>query len=301
MQFSKSIVALVTPFKNGQLDLTSFGHLIEWHIESGTSGLVICGTTGESMLLTTQEQHILIAAAVEASSKRIPIIAGTGLQGTQTTIEATQKAKDLGADAALVVTPYYIRPSQEGLYEHYKALNETVDFPIIVYNNPSRAAVELSVSTLINLSRLENIIGVKDATGKLNLPVDIKRDAAKGFIQLSGNDNTVAAYLAQGGHGCISTSANIAPKEFAAFHQAWADQDLAKFTELRDCIHPLHDAAFCAPSPAPTKYALSLLGKCSAEVRAPMVELSNESKKAVQMAMAHIGLVQKEKVVGKIA
>jgi len=289
--FKGSIPALITPFKDGDVDWPAFEKLVEWHVEQGSHGLVPCGTTGESPTLSHDEHMAITAKCVQVVKGRIPVIAGTGSNSTLEAIELTRHAKDAGADAALVVVPYYNKPTQEGMFAHYKAIHDAVDIPLIIYNIPGRSVVDMSVETMARLAALENIVGVKDATNDLARPVSTRLAIGSDFCQLSGEDGTVAAFLAQGGHGCISVVANIAPKQYAKMHEAWWAADLDNFHRLRDQLAPLASALFCESSPAPVKYAASLLELCDNEVRLPLLTLSEGGQDQVKAAMKHAGLL----------
>ena len=289
--FKGSITALITPFADGGLDEAAFRSLVEWQIASGTHGLVPCGTTGESPTLSHDEHRRVVDLCIKTAAGRVPVIAGAGSNSTKEAICLAQNAKSAGADAVLVVTPYYNKPSQEGLYRHYEAINNAVDIPIIVYNIPGRSVVDISVATMARMARLKNIVGVKDATADLARPLRTRHAAGKDFIQLSGEDITAVSFLANGGVGCISVSANIAPRLCADMQNAWMKGDYATVTALRDRLTPLHDAMFCETSPAPVKYAASLLGKCRPDVRLPLVELSSDGRQKVETAMAEAGLI----------
>lgn len=289
--FKCAITALITPFKDCKVDGTAYQELVEWQIEQGTDALVPCGTTGESPTLTQEELKRVIKLCVEATHKRVPVIAGTGSNCTEKTIHMTEYAKDAGADAALIVMPYYNKPSQEGLYQHYKAVNDAVELPIIIYNVPCRSVADMSVETMARLAKLPNIVGVKDATADLARPLETRLAIGKDFCQLSGEDATVTAFLAQGGHGCISVTGNVAPKMCSDLHKAWAAGDFDKAFELRDKLMPLHDAMFVESNPCPVKYALSLMGKCSPYLRPPLCEISEASKEKVRNAMKITGIL----------
>lgn len=288
--FSGSIVALVTPFKKGQVDLDAFQQLVEWHVANGTHGLVPCGTTGETPTITEQEHKSLIRACVEAARGRVPVIAGAGSNATAKAIDLARAAEKSGADGILVVTPYYNKPSQEGMFQHFKAVNDAQGLPVILYNVPGRTGVELSVETVVRLGKLKNVAGIKDASVDLSRPLRIRQHLGDDFIQLSGEDATVAAYLAQGGHGCISVTANVAPKLCAELHNAWAAKDWKKFARARDLLMPLHHAMFVETNPAPAKYALSLLGRCPDALRAPLLSVGPESRAVIRAAMAAAGI-----------
>jgi len=290
--FKGSLTALVTPFAaSGGVDEAAFQSFVDWQIEHGTQGLIPVGTTGESPTLTHDEHKRVVELCVEAAAGRVPVIAGSGSNSTHEAIDFTRHAKQRGADAALVVTPYYNKPTQEGLYQHFKAIHDAVDLPIIIYNIPGRCVIDMSVETMARLAQLPNIVGVKDATNDLVRPLATRLAIGEDFCLLSGEDATIAAFLAQGGHGCISVTANVAPAECAALHKAWADGDLATFAALRDRLLPLHAALFLETSPGPVKYAASLLGKCHARTRLPLVPIKETTCVAVEAAMRKVGVL----------
>ncbi|MFC5354597.1 4-hydroxy-tetrahydrodipicolinate synthase [Azospirillum himalayense] len=286
-----SIVALLTPFKNGKVDEAAFQSFVEWQVAQGTHGLVPCGTTGESPTLSHEEHNRVVELCIEAAGGKVPVVAGTGSNSTEEAISLTQHAKKAGATAALVVTPYYNKPTQEGLYQHFKAIHDAADLPIVIYNIPGRSVVDMSVATMARLAKLPNIIGVKDATADLARPVRLLQEVGPDFIQLSGEDATALAFNAQGGVGCISVTANIAPAQCAAMQDAWRKGDLATAYTYRDLLTPLHDSMFVETSPAPVKYAASLLGKSSDEVRLPLVAASESTRTTVRDAMKKAGLL----------
>ncbi len=286
-----SICALVTPFNDGAVDDSSYEELVEWQIDQGTEGLVPCGTTGESPTLSHNEHMRVVEICINVAKGRVPVIAGTGSNSTEEAIMLTKHAKKAGADAALVVTPYYNKPTQEGLYQHYKALNDAVDLPVIIYNIPGRSIIDMTVDTMTRLAKLPNIIGVKDATNDVARATRQKIAMGTDFIQLSGEDGTQIGFLAQGGGGCISVTANVAPKQMSDFHKAWRDGNIKEAQTLNERLMPLHMGLFCESSPGPVKYAASLLGKCSSETRLPMCEISEESKRTVEVAMRSAGLL----------
>jgi 4-hydroxy-tetrahydrodipicolinate synthase len=288
--FKGSLVALITPFRNGAVDERGFQDFVAWQIKQGTAGLIPCGTTGESPTLSHAEHKRVVELCIEVARGKVPVIAGAGSNSTQEAIELTRHAKAAGADAALIVTPYYNKPTQEGLYQHFKAINDAVDLPIVIYNIPPRSVVDMSVATMARLAKLPNIIGVKDATMDLARPLRTRIALGPEFCQLSGEDITVLAFLAQGGHGCISVTANIAPALCAELHQAWQRGALSATQQLNERLAPLHDAMFCEASPGPVKYAASLLGKASAETRLPICEIADESKDRVAAALRAVGL-----------
>ena len=289
--FRGSIVALITPFRDGGVDESAYRALIEWQINEGTEALVPCGTTGESPTLDHAEHKRVVEVCIEAAAGRVPVIAGSGSNSTAEAIELTRHAKDAGAAAALVVTPYYNKPTQEGLFRHYQAIAESVDLPIIIYNIPPRSVIDMSVETMARLAKLPNIIGVKDATADLTRPIRTRLAAGPDFCQLSGEDGTALPFLAAGGHGCISVTANIAPARCAEMQRAWRRGDLATAMAMQDKLMPLHAALFCESNPAPVKYAASLLGRCSPETRLPLAPLSEVSKETVRRAMTAVGLI----------
>lgn len=289
--FRGSMTALVTPFKNGAVDEAAFAALIERQIAAGTHGLVPVGTTGETSTLSLDERQRLITLCVEVSAGRVPVIAGTGSNATLASIEAQRHAKTVGADAGLVVVPYYNKPSQDGLAAHYEAIADAVALPIIVYNIPGRSVVDLSVETMTRIARHPNIIGVKDATGDVQRVTQYCRAIGDGFIQLSGEDASALGYNAHGGHGAISVTSNVAPELCGQFQTACLDGRWDDARALNDTLQPLHDALFSAPNPGPAKYALSLLGLCEAEVRLPLVECPNDAKATVRSAMEGCGLL----------
>ena len=289
-KISGSIPALVTPFKKGRVDFSSFQSLVAWHVASGSHGVVPCGTTGETPTLTDAEHKALIQSCIEAAHGKIPVIAGTGSNSTEKAVELARFAEKAGADAILVVTPYYNKPTQEGMYQHFKAINQAVGLPIILYNVPGRTGVEISVETVARLADLKNIAGIKDASVDLSRPLALRRLLGDAFIQLSGEDATVAAYLAQGGHGCISVTANVAPKLCADLHGAWQKKEWKKFEKFRDMLLPLHKNLFIETSPAPAKYCLSRMGRCAEELRLPMVPVSGDTRKKLDVAMKQAGI-----------
>ncbi len=289
--FKGSLVALITPFRNGAVDEKAFQGFVDWQIQQGTYGVVPCGTTGESPTLSHAEHKRVIELCVDAAGGRVPVIAGTGSNSTAEAIELTQHAKRAGADAALVVTPYYNKPMQEGLYQHYKAINDAVDLPLLIYNIPGRCVVDMSVATMARLAKLANIVGVKDATNDLARPLKTRATCGDEFCMLSGEDATALSYRANGGDGCISVTANVAPRACAEMHEAWEKGDAAGAVKINMRLADLHDALFVETSPAPVKYAASLLGKSSPEVRLPLVPASPDAQTRVKDAMRSAGLL----------
>ncbi|MBW8269525.1 4-hydroxy-tetrahydrodipicolinate synthase [Caldovatus aquaticus] len=290
--FKGSLVALITPMRSdGSVDEKAFQDLVEWQIAEGTEGLIPVGTTGESPTLSHAEHMRVVELCVEAARRRVPVIAGTGSNSTREAIELTRHAREAGADAALIVTPYYNKPTQEGLYLHFKAIADAVDLPIVIYNIPPRSVIDMSVETMARLAKHPNIVGVKDATANLARPLHTRRACGPEFCQLSGEDHTAVAFLAAGGHGCISVTANVAPRLCAEMHRAWREGRVGEAIAIQDRLLPLHDALFCETSPAPVKYAASLLGRTSEFCRLPLAPLAEASKARVREAMLSVGLL----------
>ncbi len=290
--FRGSFPALITPMKNGEVDAPAFRKFVHWQIEQGSHGLVPVGTTGESPTLTPEEHKAVIEMCIAEARGRVPVIAGTGSNSTLEAIEYTRHAKEAGADAALVVVPYYNKPTQDGLYAHFKAIADAVNIPIIVYNVPGRTVANISVETLARLSHdCKNIVGTKDASADLTRPSRQRLASGKDFIQLSGEDGTALGFNAHGGVGCISVTANVEPKLCAEFQEATLKGDYAGALALQDRLMPLHHALFVETSPGPVKYAASLLGLCSAEARLPMVPVAESTRQAVRAALVHAGLL----------
>jgi 4-hydroxy-tetrahydrodipicolinate synthase len=286
-----SIPALITPMRGGKVDEAAFRKLVAWQIAEGSHGLVPCGTTGESPTLSHEEHMRVVQICVEEANGRVPVIAGAGSNSTEEAISLTKHAKEVGADAVLSVTGYYNKPSQEGMYRHFATVAEAVDIPIVLYNIPGRAIVEISVETIARLSRIANIVGVKDATANLMRPSRERLACAKGWRLLSGEDGTALGYMAHGGHGCISVTANVAPKLVSQFQEACMRGAFDEALKLQDRLMPLHDAMFCEPSPAPVKYAASLLGMSTDEVRLPMMAATDSAREKVKAAMQGAGLL----------
>ena len=290
--FQGSITALITPFKGGKVDEAAFGKLVEWQIDQGTHGLVPCGTTGESPTLNHDEHRRVIALCIEAAAGRVPVIAGTGSNSTAEAVELTRHAKAAGADGALVVTPYYNKPTQEGLYQHYKAINDAADIPIVIYNIPGRSVVDMSVDTMARLFKLKNIVGVKDATANLARVSQQRAALGHDFIQLSGEDATALGFMAHGGQGCISVTANVAPALCSEFQLACLAGNYKRALELQDRLMPLHDALFVESNPGPVKFAAERLGLCASETRLPLAPISEGARKRVDDAIAAVGLAK---------
>jgi 4-hydroxy-tetrahydrodipicolinate synthase len=289
--FRGSYTALVTPFKKGALDEAAFRRLVSWQIDEGTNGLVPVGTTGESPTLSHKEHKQVVEWCVDETRGRVPVIAGAGSNSTSEAVELAVHAEEAGAAAVLVVTPYYNKPTQEGLYQHYKAINDAIGIPILIYNIPARSVIDMSVETMKRLYDLKNIAGVKDATANLVRVSQQRAMLGEGFNQLSGEDGTALGFNAHGGHGCISVTSNVAPRLCAEFQAATLRGDYAEALKLQDKLMPLHTNLFLETSPSPVKYALSLLGKLDADVRLPLVPVSEPTKAAVRSAMVHAGLL----------
>ncbi len=285
-----SIPALITPMKDGKVDEAAFRKLVNWQIAEGSTGLVPCGTTGESPTLSHEEHMRVIEICVEEARGRVPVIAGTGSNATDEAIALTRHAREVGCDAVLSVTGYYNKPSQEGQYRHFMAIAEAVDIPILLYNIPGRAIVEIAVETMARLAKHRNIIGVKDATANLMRPSRERLACGPDWLLISGEDGTALGYNAHGGSGCISVTANVAPRLCAEFQAATLAGDFAKARDYQDRLMPLHDAMFCEPSPAPAKYGASLLGLCTPEVRLPMVEATDAARERIKAAMIGAGI-----------
>ncbi len=289
--FHGSIPALVTPFKDGAVDFDALKSLVEWHVDSGSAGIVPVGTTGESPTLSHDEHEAVVEAVVKAAEGRVKVIAGAGSNNTAEGIRFIQHAESVGADAALVVTPYYNKPTQEGLYKHFKAMHDAANLPIIIYNIPGRSAVDMSVETMARLSKLPRIVGVKDATGDLARVPKERLACGKDWIQLSGEDATALGYNAHGGRGCISVTANVAPALCADMQAATARGDFETALEITDRLMPLHLAIFAEPGLAGAKAGLALLGRCSEEIRLPMEPVTEGTKARIRDAMVHAGLL----------
>jgi 4-hydroxy-tetrahydrodipicolinate synthase len=289
--FKGSIPALVTPFRDGKVDEAALAGLVDWHVAEGSHGVVAVGTTGETPTLSHAEHERCVEVIVEAAAGRIPVIAGAGSNNTDESVSLMRFAKKVGAAAALVVTPYYNKPSQRGLYHHYRTLHDAVDLPIIIYNIPSRSVIDMTPATMGELAKLPRIVGVKDATGDVGRASDQRAACGADFLQLSGNDDSALGFNAHGGRGCISVVANVAPRLSAEFQEAMLAGDFARALTYQDRLMPLHRACFAEPNPAPAKFALSLLGKCADEVRSPMVPLEAPARETMRAAMRHAGLL----------
>jgi 4-hydroxy-tetrahydrodipicolinate synthase len=287
-----SLTALITPmFADGGIDEAAYRRLIDWQIAEGTHGIVPVGTTGESPTLTHDEHKRVVELAIEAAAGRVPVVAGAGSNSTAEAIGLATHAKNAGADAVLVVTPYYNKPTQEGLYRHYMAIADAVDIPIIIYNIPGRSVIDMTVETMARLAAHKNIVGVKDATANLTRPLHTTRACGEKFIQLSGEDHTVLAFLASGGHGCISVTANVAPRLCSEMHVAWQRGDLKTAMDIQARLVPLHDAMFAESNPGPVKFAASLLGFGTATCRLPLAPIADSNAKKMRAAMVEVGLL----------
>lgn len=289
--FQGIYTALITPFKNGKIDEPALQSFVQWQVEQGVHGLVPCGTTGESPTLTYEEHNRVVDLVVEAAAGKVKVMAGTGANSTAEAIMFTRHAEEVGADCALLVAPYYNKPTQEGLYQHYKAIAEAVDIPQIIYNVPSRSVVDISDETLVRLSKLPNIIGVKDATGDLSRPYSLRMKGGDKLIQFSGEDMTAVVFNLAGGSGCISVAANVMPKACAQVQQACLDGKWDEAARLQETLTTLHEAMFVETSPAPVKHALSLMGKCSDEIRLPLVAASEQSQTSIHATLKNLHLI----------
>lgn len=290
--FKKSNVAIVTPFQNGEIDYKAFKDLVNWQIDSGTNGITVCGATGESATLTDSERENLIKSCIETTAGRVPVMVGVGTSSTGKTIQNAKQAKSLGADAVLVVTPYYNKPTQEGIYQHFKAINDSVDIPIFIYNNPPRVVININDDTVARIAELKNIAGLKDSPLEASRPIKLANLIANNkFLLLSGEDQDIIAHNASGGMGAISITANVVPELCSKTHNLCAEGNFAEALEIQKKLMPLHTVMTCESNPIPVKYALSLLGKISPEMRLPLVQLQPESKAKVEKAMKDLRLI----------
>ena len=289
--FEGSIPAVITPFIEDKVDYNSLNKVLNHLIDNGSHGIVPCGTTGESPTLSHEEHKKIIEETIKITDRRIPVIAGTGSNNTLEAIEYTNHAEKSGADASLIVTPYYNKPTQSGLYEHFKIIADKTNIPIIIYNIPGRSIVDMTIETMIELSKIKNIIGVKDATNDLFRPLLTRKKMQNNFCYLSGEDGTALAYLAQGGHGCISVTANVAPKLCSEMHSAWREKNIFKAQEINLKLSLLHNALFVESSPGPVKYAASLLGLCNEDVRLPLSGIKDDTKKLVKSCLEELQLL----------
>ena len=286
-----SMTALITPFRDGKVDAKAFQEFCAWQIAEGTDALVPVGTTGESATLDYDEHKRVIELCIEVAKGKVPVIAGTGSNATREAIELTLHAQKAGADAVLQVVPYYVKPMQEGMYQHFKAIHDATDIPIVLYNVPGRVGVDMSAETTARLAKLPRIVGIKDATADLTRPAKTRILAGEDFVQLSGEDATIIPFLGNGGHGCISVTSNVAPRLLAELHDSWKAGDIKRARQINDRLMPLHTALFVETSPAPAKYAASLLGLCAPECRLPMVPVTPETAAKIKAAMQHAGLI----------
>jgi len=290
--FKGSLVALVTPFRDGKVDEAAYRAFVDWQIEEGTHGLVPVGTTGESPTLSHAEHERVVELCIEVAAGRVPVIAGAGSNSTEEAIGLARHAKKAGADGALVVTPYYNKPSQDGMYAHFRAIADAVDIPIIVYNIPPRSVVDMSVDTMARLARdCPNIVGVKDATNDLTRPLSTRAAIGENFAMLSGEDATVLSYMVNGGDGCISVTANVAPRLCALMHEAWQRGDTKEAMKINARLFPLHQALFVEPNPVPAKFALSLLERMTMDVRLPLTAANAATQERMRAAMTAVGLI----------
>ena len=289
--FQGSFTALITPFKDGAVDETAFRDFVEWQIDEGANGLVPCGTTGESPTLTHDEHMRVTELCIDQAAGRVPVIAGSGSNSTAEAIALTRHAKEAGADAALLVMPYYNKPTQEGMVAHFTAIAEAAALPILIYNIPGRSVVDMSVETMARLARVPNIVGVKDATADLSRSLKVRRLIGPEFCQLSGEDPTALSFLAQGGHGCISVTANIAPKLCARMHACWRAGDPAGALAIQERLMPVHESLFLESNPIPVKFAVSRLNRCRPEIRLPLTPPSPAVAERVEAAMGEAGLL----------
>jgi len=289
--FKGSITALVTPFRNGAVDDKAFQKFVAWQIAEGINGVVPCGTTGESPTLSHEEHKRVVELCIEVAKGKVPVIAGTGSNSTDEAIDLTKHAEKAGADAALVVLPYYNKPTPEGQFQHFKAIHDATDIPIVIYNVPPRSAIDMSVDTMARCAKLPRVVGVKDATADLARPIRTRIAIGKDFCQLSGEDATALPFLIQGGHGCISVTSNAAPKLTSEMHAAWQKGDIDAAMSINEKLMPLNDAMFCETSPGPVKFALSLLGHGTSELRLPLAPIADASRAKVEAAMKKVGLI----------
>jgi 4-hydroxy-tetrahydrodipicolinate synthase len=290
--FKGSLVALITPMRpDGSVDEKAYAEFVDWQIKEGTDAVVPVGTTGESPTLSHDEHKRVVEIAIEVAKGRVPVIAGAGSNSTAEAIDLARHARKAGADATLIVTPYYNKPTQEGMYLHFKAIADAVDLPMIIYNIPPRSVVDMSVETMARLAKHRNIVGVKDATANLARPLHTKRSCSDDFCQLSGEDHTAIAFLAAGGDGCISVTANVAPRLCAAMQDAWQEGRVKDAMAIQNRLVPLHDALFSETSPAPVKFAASLLGKTSEHCRLPLAPIMEGTRTKVRSAMTEVGLL----------
>ncbi|MDA7948257.1 MAG: 4-hydroxy-tetrahydrodipicolinate synthase [Hyphomicrobiaceae bacterium] len=291
MKFKGSFTALITPFKNGGIDEAAFQNLVNWQIEQGTHGLVPVGTTGESPTLSHEEHKRVVELCIETAAGRVPVIAGAGSNSTAEAVDFSRYAEKAGADGVLIVTPYYNKPTQEGLYQHYKAINDAIGIPIIIYNIPGRSVIDMSVDTMARLFKLENVGGVKDATADMARTSQQRGAMGPDFNQLTGEDASALGFMAHGGDGAISVTANIAPAHCSEFQNACLSGDFGRALEIQDRLMPVHDAMFVESNPGPVKYAAERLGLCSSSTRLPLAPISDAAKKVVDEALISAGIL----------
>ncbi len=291
MNYQGSYCALITPFKNGSVDRDSFKNIIEWHIKNGTKGIIPCGTTGESPTLSHEEHKLVVELAIEYSENKLSVIAGTGSNSTKEAVSFTKHAKEAGADSALVVVPYYNKPSQSGLKEHYLEIADSVDLPLFIYNIPGRSVVDMSNDTIFELSLHDNIIGIKDATNDLTRPLKLKNNIThKKFFQLSGEDGTQLAYLAHGGDGVISVTANVAPKLVSSMHDEWFKENYKEAMSINEKLSKINNLLFIESNPCPVKYAAHILGMCQYEIRLPLTKITQENEEKIKEEINNLSL-----------
>jgi 4-hydroxy-tetrahydrodipicolinate synthase len=289
--FSGSIVALITPFFQDQVDETALRALVEWHIQQGSQGILLCGSTGEGALLTSQERNKILSVSLEVAQGRLPILMGCSSASTVEAIQMVKEAESLGAAAALIMTPYYVKPMPEGIYQHFEAISKASSLPIIIYNHPGRTGIDLSIPLLVRLANLPTVVGVKDSGTDMRRPIQLRQAVSKPLCFFSGDDPTTSPYLANGGDGFISTTANVAPKLCREMISAWHNQDMQTFTKIRDLLHPLHEVLLLETNPSPLKFGVSLLGKCHNILRLPLVPVSVTTEKEIRDTMASVGLL----------
>lgn len=295
--FSGSIVAIITPFFQDQVDEATLRALVEWHVEEGTQGIVVCGCTGEGSLLSRDERNKVLSVTLEATKGRIPVIMGCSSPATAEVVQMVKEAEAMGASAALVVTPYFVKPMPEGIFQHFEKISKSSSLPLIIYNHPGRTGIDLPVHLLVRLASLPTVVGIKDSGTDMRRPIQVRQAVSKPLCFFSGDDPTASAYLAKGGHGFISVTANVAPRLCREMMDAWSKMDLERFSTLRDLLYPLHEALVMETNPAPLKYALSLLNKCKNDLRLPLVPVAENTQKMIHEAMSAVGLIeQKEKI-----
>jgi 4-hydroxy-tetrahydrodipicolinate synthase len=289
--FSGSIVALITPFFQDQVDETALRQLVEWHIQEGTQGILVCGCTGEASLLSSDERKKVLSITLDAAKGRLPVLMGCSSPSTVETIQLVKEAQALGASAALVVTPYFVKPMPEGIFQHFEKISKSSSLPLIIYNHPGRTVIDLPVPLLVRLANLPTVVGFKDSGTDMRRPTQVRQEVSKPLCFLSGDDPTACAYLAQGGNGYISVTANVAPRHCREMIDAWNDSNLEHFSAMRDLLYPLHEALVMETNPAPLKYALSFLNRCKNDLRLPLVPVAENTQKVIQKVISSVGLV----------